>query len=194
MKVLAFDPGVGNMGWALLEVHPPKEKVYILEHGTLVGNRYLKYFSKDLRDKFKDNFLIIQAYKDIVNDMVKNYQPDVVVSEGVFAHLHVQAAFSLIKCVHLLREASFTYLRRDIAVVAPMLTKRTLTGNHRAEKDDIKKAVDKNKNIVKPKDMSMFTEHTYDAVGHGYHYIQTVLHPDKYYLNVTKKKKTKKKA
>lgn len=194
MKILAFDPGVGNMGWTLLEVHPPKELVTVEAYGTLVGNRFLKYFSKEMRKKFKDNFLILMAYKQIVQEYISRLNPDVVVSEGAFAHKRIAAAFSLVKCIHVIREASYIHLKRDIAVVAPMLTKRTLTGDRMAGKDAIKEAVDNNKLIKLPKDVSTFTEHTYDAIGHGYHYIQTILHPDEYYLTKPKVVKKKKKA
>lgn len=193
MRVLAFDPGVGFMGWALLEVSPPKELITVLDSGTLVGNRYLKHFSKELRKTFKDNFLILQAYKEVVSDLVKNSSPDIVVSEGAFAHLHIQAAFSLVRCIHLIREVSFTYLKKDVAIVAPMLTKKTLTGNNQAKKDEIQAAVINHKDIKTSKDLSSYTEHTYDAIGHGYHYIQTVLHPDVYSLRAKKKPKKKKK-
>lgn len=192
MKILAFDPGTRFMGWALLECSPPKEKVKVLKYGTFVGSKYLKLYSKDTRNSFTDNFLILHAYRDAVKTCILDAAPDAIVSEGVFVFRHVAAAFSLVRCVHVLREASFVTYKKNVNIVAPKLTKRTLTGNHNASKEEIKEAVDKHKFIITPKDKSDFTEHVYDAIGHGYHYIQTLLHPDKFYLLKPKKVKPKK--
>lgn len=194
MRILSFDPGVGNMGWTILEVQPPKDTVTVIAHGTLVGSTYLKTFPKDIKKKFKDNFLILQAYNKVIRDLISTYKPDQIVSEGVFAYKHVAAAFSLIRCVYIIRAASYELLKKDVAIVAPMLSKRSMTGHHDASKDQMKEGVLSNKNLKFPKKMDIPSEHGFDAIAHGYHYILTLLYPDQYYLQNPKKKKKKKRT
>lgn len=193
MRVLSFDPGIDFMGWSVIDVSETDEVCRVVACGTLLGKDYYKEHPMPLRKKFKRPFIILQSYKKVFRDLISEYKPDAVVSEGAFAHTFIAAAFSLITIIHVLRQACFDVTEKDIHIVAPMQTKVTLTGKSMADKDLIKASVHAHKDIILPKDTSGLSEHSYDAIGHGYCYIQMVLHPEKFPAKKKKKRKVNKK-
>lgn len=191
ITILAFDPGIDFMGWSVLTLHPPKEKIIIKDSGTLEGKTYYKKHDLSLRKKFKRPFIILQSYKKVFKELIEKYNPDYVVSEGAFAHSFIAAAFSLITIIHVLRQVCFEVLCKDIEIIAPMQTKSILTGKNMADKEMIKVCINKNKNLALHKSCDLYTEHEYDSIGHGYAFIHMkILHPEKYPI---KKKKIRKK-
>lgn len=190
MRVLSFDPGIDFMGWSVIECSESNEVCRVVACGTLLGKDYYKHHPLSLRKKFKRPFVILQSYKKVFRDLIKEHKPDAVVSEGAFAHTFIAAAFSLITIIHVLRQACYDVLEQDLHIVAPMQTKVTLTGKSMADKNMIKTSVHAHKDIILPKNSTALSEHTYDAIGHGYCYIQMCLHPEKF---PTKKKRKKNK-
>lgn len=179
IKVLAFDPAATLMGWALMEYNTQTHMVLVTAVGTIEGRKLLKHY-RDMRKLFSDSFTIQTAYYHLLKEeIIPQASPDFIVSEGAFHHKFVATLVSLTLVINVIREVSRDLYQKDINIVAPMETKKILAKNHMAKKEQIRDAVITHKDIMFSDDLfpihQMLTEHEYDAIGHGYAFIQKYL-------------------
>lgn len=179
IKVLAFDPAATLMGWALMEYNTQTHMVLVTAVGTIDGRKQLKFY-RDMRKLFSDSFTIQTAYYHLLKDeIIPQASPDFIVSEGAFHHKFVATLVSLTLVINVIREVSRDLYQKDINIVAPMETKKILTKNHMAKKEEIRDAVITHKDIMFTDELypthQMLTEHEYDAIGHGYAFIKKYL-------------------
>lgn len=174
IRVLAFDPGSTKMGWALICYDLEQCSAIVPKHGLLTGQHLLKE-RKELQHKFSKAFIILEVYYHIFCRLIETHRPDFVVTEGAFYYRFVQAYASLTLVIHTLRRACHDTLGRDLHEVAPMETKKLVTGISMADKDQIKAALLARANLTiddtEDAPLAEMSEHEYDAVGHGLTFI-----------------------
>lgn len=174
VRTLAVDPGSGALGWALICYNTTTGTAVVTHRGTLTGQRVLKE-RKVMQEKFSKAFIILDVYYSIFCQLMDEHQPHYVVSEGAFYHKFAQTYASLTLVIHTLRRACHAKLGTDLYEVAPMETKKLITGKSMADKSQIKAALLAMTNLVivdsKAAPLEDVTEHEFDAIGHGLTFI-----------------------
>lgn len=178
IRVLAFDPGIGEMGWALLHYQTATGKVHVAKHGTLVGAKLIKD-KKEQWAKFSKSFVTLDAYYCTAVEMLREYEPDEVVVEGAFYHKFAQTFASLTLVIHTLRRACRDVLGKNLHEVAPQETKKTVSGYATADKAKMREAVLTHPDLVikdsKQYPIAEASEHAIDAIAHGTTFILKTL-------------------
>lgn len=181
VRVLAFDPGINFMGWALLEYRCSTGAITVLKYGTLNGTSLTRKL-KELLQLYTKSFVTLEAYEMVIEDMIREMKPDEVVSEDAFFHKFPQTYGSLLLIIHTIRRMTRKTLNKAVHIVAPMETKKVITGKgNRVEKQDMRDGV-LNRTHVNLLEVDSFPlekadEHAIDAIGHGTTFIVKFL-PD----------------
>lgn len=174
IRILAIDPGVTVLGWALLCYDLVDGNTVVSEHSVLTGQRLLKE-RKAMQDRFSKSFIVLEVYYQLFCQLIEEHRPDYVVSEGAFYHRFAHTYASLTLVIHTLRRACHDKLGCDIYEVAPMETKKTVTGNNMADKSQIKSALQTRQGLTiletVETPLEEISEHEYDAIGHGLAFI-----------------------
>lgn len=111
MKILGIDPGIGRMGWAVIEEQ---------------GNSYFVHGCDTVETTVKNSFeeRLVTIYQQ-TNVIIKNYTPDALAIEELFFASNVKTAFAvgqargvilLAAALHHLSTASYTPLQIKLAV------------------------------------------------------------------------------
>ena len=174
IQVLAFDPGVGMMGWCHIQFDLSDGTSVVLRRGLITGQHLLKE-RKELQNKFSKSFIILEVFFEIFCQLIDECKPDYVVTEGAFYHKFAQTYASLSLVIHTLRRACRIKLGCDLYEVAPMETKKAITGNHMADKNQIKQSLMTRPGLTIKESptapLEDVSEHEYDAIGHGLTFI-----------------------
>ncbi len=170
-RILAFDPGSTMMGWCVIDYDNTLHRFNILHHETITGTQLLKQ-RKTMQAKFTKSFIVLDVYYDIFCQLITTYQPNYIVTEGAFYHRFVQAYASLTLVIHTLRRACWVLQCDNIHEVAPMETKKTITGNSMADKTLIKTCILAMPEIDNLTDVDDISEHEFDAIAHGITFIR----------------------
>lgn len=169
--VFAIDPASGQSGWSLLLVESITPlKIKVLKHGVIDGNKLLK-FRKDMKAIYPKNYCILDAIYESYCDLLKEYNPDVLVTEGCFVFKFVNAGFSLTLVINCFRRAAHHTLNKTIHEVAPMESKKAFTGKGNADKDKMREYFYSNAWLDKSECSIDMTEHEIDAIAHGCTYV-----------------------
>ena len=170
IRILAFDPAAGEMGWAVIDVDTTTLTKTVFRYGTLRGSQLIRDH-KELLQLFPKNFIIMDIIRVCVGSMIREYRPNYVVYESAFVHKFPQAYASLVLVIHSIRQACKTELGRDAASIAPMETKKAIANDHMATKDLIRQKIMRSPTIVikptKQNNIADANEHEIDAIAHG---------------------------
>lgn len=174
ITVLAFDPGISYMGWAVLCCDVDSKNIEHISSGTIVGTTEYSKEEKNLRKEFKRSFVTLVAYEKAIEELIKSYTPDIVVSEGAFYHKFLNTFASLTLIIHVIRRMSCDVLKKDIGIISPAESKNVLTKKSCATKEDMADALlSMNKFNHLSRDTT--TEHEVDACAHALAYIKKEL-------------------
>ncbi len=168
ITILAIDPGFGRTGWAVVNYDPNSKTTVVIATGTLSGDVLFRR-RKEIKHLFSKSFCTLDAYEEEFSEMMQKYMPDYVACEGAFYHKFPAAIISLTLMIHVLQRASYAVLKRDIHKVAPMQTKKSVSGSGNADKDLIKASLLKDPSVVFGSNShpDSLSEHEYDAVAHA---------------------------
>lgn len=179
VRVLAFDPAITDMGWAYI-LYDTEKKVYVVQETGIIQGSKLTSGMKLYEKRFQKAFMTAMKMYDVIVGLIFKFRPHYIASEGAFYSKFPQAWASLSIVIHTLRrawyytiessltEAVTTTMGDDVYLVAPMETKKIITGKGQADKDQIKAGILKFKNLfIKSPNKTKLTEHEYDAIGHG---------------------------
>ncbi len=168
VTILAIDPGLGRTGWAVIQYDPATGITRVIATGTLKGDVLFRR-RKEIKHLFSKSFCTLDAYEEEFCEMLQKYMPDYVACEGAFYHKFPQAVISLTLMIHVLQRACYAVLKRDFYKIAPMQTKKSVTGSGNADKDVIKAFLLKDVLVIfEPEfDPDALSEHEYDAVAHA---------------------------
>ncbi len=179
IRILSFDPGITNCGWAVVDYDVSTGKIDVPYHGTLKNNLVFKKH-KELKGKFNKSFITLNAYYHEFVEMMQTYQPHDVAIEFAFMHKFPTAYLSLGLVIHEIRRASFTVFCRDVHLISPMQAKKEVTGVGGAEKNDMRSNLFSMTDVLvhgeNPKEE--MTEHAVDAAGIGVTFLKQVAIPN----------------
>lgn len=179
IRILSFDPGVGQMGWAVTDYDCTTGRSHVLKYGLIKGDQVAKELRKIMLPEFSKQYTVLCAIRDTVKLLMSEYRPDYVVSEGPFAHRFVQAYASLKLVVDRLRQASHEVLNKNTYEVQPTEVKLLIFGKGTANKDEVKAGVLKCKDMTikasKVNPIEHASEHEIDAIAVGYCFVKRTL-------------------
>lgn len=193
-RIMSFDPAISDMGVCVAEFDIEKRTFTILFTKTVSGPKFLKYY-KHLRKEFKDAFCVLTALKKyLTEELIPEWKPDYIVTEGAFYHKFVATLISLTLVNDAIRNAARDTIGRDIYVVAPMKTKKSVAARGDVKGKEIIKLAITSHPMILPDNRGIglwdeLSEHEYDAIGHGFSFCAMTWMPDLY--PDTKKKKKK---
>lgn len=166
-RVLAIDPAITKSGWTVLDFlsfFPLKIK--IVKTGQIDGQKLLKT-RKEMMGNFQPQFCILDALSEVYESIIREYDPDQIVSEGTYGHLHLSALISLTLVINELRKLSKKIYERDIVSIPPTISKLSFTGSGGADKDVMRLAYQTNKYLEGTVPDDQISEHEIDACSHG---------------------------
>lgn len=122
MKILGIDPGIGRMGWGIIE------KLKMKNCGCIETSSKLDVSKR-----------LLQIHKEL-NSIIKKYKPDALAIEELFFGSNAKTALTVgqARGVVLLIAAEFNL---QIGIYTPLQVKIALTGYGRAEKGQVGKMV-----------------------------------------------------
>ncbi len=122
MKILGIDPGIGRMGWGIVEIQSAKCKVQ--SYGCI---------ETSAKSKVEERLLHIHQK---LNEIIKEHKPDVLAIEELFFNTNAKTAFVVgqARGVVLLAGAEKNL---SVSIYTPLQVKIALTGYGRAEKSQV---------------------------------------------------------
>ena len=180
--VLGIDPGIHNCGWSIHQVTITLKpeisfKDTVLTYGVFDATAIAKQADKANSKLYGSVFSLFLFEKEI-DKIIRTYRPNYVASEGSFFNPRMPNAYiSLSLCINAIQRVLFKYSQK-LYVIPPKLAKQTL-GNACADKDKVKEAIHKIKNLKVLHDdkhkLEDMVEHESDSVGIGYTFISVIL-------------------
>ena len=190
LRVITFDPSIDKMGIVVLDFTYSPFKVVEVYRSTTNGAK-LERLRKYMLDRFSKSYCKLDALEEIIDNLFEEYKPDEAATESAFSYNRPAVVISLTYVIGLLRRKVHKFLDKDIHTVAPVQTKRAVTGNKDASKDQMREWYDKCDYIVKLPGTA--SEHEIDATAHGITYVlRDVLKTYVPELTAKEKKKLKK--
>lgn len=189
-RVFAVDPATTVSAWAVLDVVSFNPlKIVVVAHAQIDGQKLLKE-RRELSSMFSKQFCVLDALEEAYTRLLEEYKPNVVVSEGAFAHLHVSAALALTLAIHTLRRVSRNVLGLNVIEVPPTITKRAFANHGGADKDLMRKAYESCDYLTKT-DAIEISEHEIDAIGHGVGHVKRDITGEVIQISALEKKRAK---
>lgn len=159
-NIIGTDPG-GHLGVSILTVDSNTLQILSVNSLTITLDRYVE--NDNMIDKL--NFL-----HNIITNLYSIYVPVAVAMEVSFMNMkYPNAVMILTQYVSTIERAwniSNPYLK--IYKYAPMYIKSVVSGTGKADKDDMRLAISKNKELKKLVNLKTMTEHEVDATGIAY--------------------------
>lgn len=128
MRIIGIDPGIGRMGWGILQSRMESGKWKVENYGCI-----------ETFPKLPVPERLLQIH-DELTEIVKKYKPDELAVEELFFNTNAKTAFVVgqARGVVLLLGAQFNL---TIGIYTPLQVKMALTGYGRAEKMQVGKMV-----------------------------------------------------
>lgn len=122
MTILGIDPGIGRMGWGVIEIQDSRFKIH--DYGCIETAKELKIEER-----------LLQIHKNLI-EIIKEQKPEVLAIEDLFFSNNAKTAFVVgqARGVVLLTAAEHSM---KVAVYTPLQVKMALTGYGRAEKAQV---------------------------------------------------------
>ena len=191
LRIFAVDPATTLSGWCVLDLLSTDPlSIRIVAHGQIDGNQLLKT-RKEMRKVFQNQYCVLDALEEEYTRLLEEYKPDVVVSEGLFVHLHVAAALALSLAISILRRCAHKVLYKDLVSIPPTISKLAFTGKGNADKDAMREAYGQAHYLIKTDYDSNITEHEIDAISHGCAFVKRDITKEVVQLSTKEKKRLK---
>lgn len=192
VRILSFDPGTTNMGWAISEYHLNNGDFVVIQHGVFKSSKIAKK-RKDEVEYYGQRLISLMVVAEEASRLLLHHQPNYVVSEDTFFHAGTpQAHVALLLCInsvervlyHLQKEERLKHeSAKKLYKLAPATIKMIVGGHGSSIKQKIIDIVTSD-GIIKfqtPRDdmSAVLTEHEADAIACGYSFAKTnVFHLD----------------
>ena len=177
IKILAFDPGIQHLGYSLSHYDPVNDKMVVQAYGVIHGQQLLKK-KKEMTELYGRRFVILDAFEVIVADLMREFQPDYVVTEGAFQHLFPDAYAALVLVIHTIKRAAFQIIQKFVYSVSPKESKKAISHDGTADKETVIDAILKHPDIeIKPSAAAkeMLVEHSADTIAGAWAFIRNHL-------------------
>lgn len=178
IRVLSFDPGTGNLGWALNEHDIDNNATVVPKFGTIVGkNVYRKVC--ELMPGADKRFTILEGMEVIIADIITTTKPDFIVTEDTFFNPIRPAAFqSLSLVIGMLQRLAWRVSKKIIYKYPPQHIKKVVTQYGMAQKCTVRENLIEQGVVIKDSrqsPISKLDEHSSDAIAAGRTFILTDL-------------------
>lgn len=189
VRILSFDPGTTNMGWAISEYNPITGKFDVHHVGLFKSTKVAKKRKEDV-ECFGQRLIALRVVFEETSKLILQYQPHYVVTEDTFFNPGTpQAHIALLLCIHAVEHMMYTFYNegklhnpsaRKLYKLAPSTIKMITSGHGSSIKSKMLDAVMNEENIQfvnKSKEdlVTTITEHETDAVACGYAFAKTEL-------------------
>lgn len=177
IKVVGIDPG-NNTGIAILSLDPNDLKIKNIETRTIRLNRY----SHDEYD-----YTRLSILRDIATDLYYYVRPNIIAMEVAFLNMKYPKAVMQLSQYTGTIETTIKSIDPNMLIFKypPMYVKSVAAGTGKAEKDDMRDAVKKNKELNKLVDTVNTTEHEIDAVCIAYTSLREIRETPFYLLAIS---------
>ena len=130
MRILGIDPGIGRMGWGVIEMQPKALRRSSGQESTVHDYGCLETQpNSELSNRLKTIY-------EFVDKLCKDHKPDALAIEELFFNTNAKTAFVVgqARGVVLLASAQHAI---PVAIYTPLQVKMAITGYGRAEKNQI---------------------------------------------------------
>jgi len=159
MIILAIDPGLEKLGYALFYIEKKQKKYQYLTSGLIKSNK---------KDKLEKRLFFLYSY---LKNLIEKYSPNVVVIEQLFFFKNKKTIIpvSQVQGVILLLAAKTNI---KVEFISPLAIKQAVTGYGLADKKSLQKMINLSEQIPKKKE-----DDEMDAIACGlaYYYINSNL-------------------
>jgi len=176
MIILSIDPGLIHAGWAISEYDPNTDILTVKDFGTIESTRQadLKAY-REYVNKFGRRVMSLSVAKEKILEICDKYQPDYIESENAFFNPFRPSAFTALNdFIAVIRFAIKEHIDKPFYLISPKSIKAAISDGA-AEKQDITKAVLKNKHIVFATKCKPTEEHEWDSIAGAYSLVRLYL-------------------
>ena len=169
-KILAFDPGIGNTGWSLLEGNTTSGNLVVLKVGEFhpgPTSGLARY--RDDVEKFDKRTISLTLLIEEETKLFETFRPDFICCEDIYISMqHPQAYGSLAMWMCTTKLTAWRYGYRVISIPTK-ICKQVISGTGSAGKLDVRQAILENTKIVfkHEDDARHMTEHEADSIAVG---------------------------
>lgn len=171
-RILAIDNGTNTLGAVIadIDLRTGHMTVVFAEtcNASLTAHRW-----NNVAELHGDRFARYRVLRLFLLDVMDQYDPDAVIVEGPFMHLHAEAFGKLRESLYLIRETAYEhYEQLTVSIVAPMSAKKAVKASSYTQgKNPVRDAVLNLKDVsyVNGVIPEMLDEHCIDAVAVGYY-------------------------
>lgn len=194
-RILSFDPGTTNLGWAIGDYQIDPIDYRVRCHGVTHATRMAKK-QKDAVGEHGIRLIALDVVEDEVCRLMKKYQPDYVVSEDTYFNSRTPGAHAaLLLCIHVISRTLFHLYKDENSIpltasklhkLAPSTIKLAISGRGTSNKVEVIESVLSNPEIsfdvvpvhkdqLSEENAVALCEHDADAISVGYAFAKTEL-------------------
>lgn len=169
-KILAFDPGISNTGWSLLEGSTGSNELVILKLGEFhPGPVAERAANRSLVEKFDKRTISLSLLTQEMSKLFDEHQPEFVCCEDIFINMMHPSAITPLAMWQAAAKLCAMQHGRKLIVIPTKVCKKALTGSGSNGKLSVQAAVVTNKNISfkSEYDKMHMTEHMADSIAVG---------------------------
>lgn len=192
IRILSFDPGSTNMGWAISEYIVDTGDFLVLNYGIFKASKIAKKRKDEVLD-FGQRLISLSVINEEVEKLLNSHQPHYVVTEDAFFNPGTpQAYISLLLCIHTVEQTLYRTFRngklkhqsaKKLYKIAPSTIKMIISGKGSNFKQQVIDSIVNNEQItfknVQVDDVGnpivSLIEHEADAVAGGFAFAKTNL-------------------
>lgn len=169
--ILAFDPGLMNTGWSLLEGNIESGDIHVVKMGEIhAGIAADRSPYRNEVAKYDKRVVTLRLLRESVVELLGTYVPDAVCAEDIFINPRRPNAYGAL-CMWI---AVVKMICRDVAnkylvTIPTKICKREVTGRGDIGKVTVQQAIASNPHIKfdNPEDLANMTEHQADSIAVG---------------------------
>lgn len=170
-KILAFDPGLTNFGYSLLEGSTSSGDLVVLKIGDLhPGPTVDKVAYREDVEKFDKRTISLAYLREQVGILMNNLKPDFVTSEDIYLNPHrVQAYGALCMVICVLRMFMRDNYGKYLVTIPTKVAKRECCGSGSGGKVGVQESLVNHKHVTFKNEFDKLhlSEHVADSIAVG---------------------------
>ena len=186
MNILAIDPGLTFMGWAVLK---DDGMIEVVKTGMVLSSKHVsrvKY--RDSVDNYGKRTVSLDFMMNAITELIRENSIDILAIEGSFYNARTPSVYgSMMQILGVIMLTTYKEFKLRVWVVPTKIAKKWIAGDGGSSKMSVKDAIMYKDDINIPDDIEL-TEHILDAIAVGYALIK-----NDYKIPDKKKKKKRKK-
>lgn len=171
-RILAFDPGIANTGWSLLESTLGGGELTVLKMGELhPGPTADRAVYRDLVERFDKRVISLSLLREFITGLLNEYKPDFVCCEDIYISMaHPTAYGSLAMWICTAKMTVMDVAAKKLFAIPTKICKQSITGSGGSGKNPVFSSVLTHKDIhfVPSIDKRSMTEHQADSIAVAY--------------------------